>query len=139
MGTESVGIVFFRFGGRHRFSWCRTGRFSRVPPVQDMGYNEQKSHFFTKLKTRARFGVPSGSNPTGAHLWVKKLSRSIYDGFRGARSREPPENRSESPRGRFRIFMKCLILTQIERARSPRSGGVRRRCWVFLKGISMKF
>ena len=32
-----------------------------------------------------------------------------------------------------------LISTQIERARSPRPGGVRRCCWVFLKGFSMRF
>ena len=28
---------------------------------------------------------------------------------------------------------------QVEIARSPRSGGVRRSCWVFLKGLSMRF
>ena len=37
-------------------------------------------------------------------------------------------------------WISCFIVfTQIERARSPRSGGVRRCCCVFLKGFSMMF
>ena len=35
--------------------------------------------------------------------------------------------------------MKFLISTQIERARSPRPGRVRRCCWVLLKGLSKRF
>ena len=36
-------------------------------------------------------------------------------------------------------FMKNHDFNQIERARSPRSGRVRKSSWVFLRGFSMKF
>ena len=42
-------------------------------------------------------------------------------------------------RRRYQVFMEILGFSQIEEARSLRSGEVRRRYWVFLKGFSMKF
>ena len=48
VATGSVGTIFSRVGDPQRFSRCRTGRFSAVPPVQEMGYNEPKSRIFDK-------------------------------------------------------------------------------------------
>ena len=137
-----LGSYFFVLAVVIGFLGAERGDFRGFPRFRIWAKMSQKQRFLIKLsilKTRARFWAPSDSNLTGSHLWVKKCPRSIYEGFRGARNREASENRSECPGERFRIFIIFLISTQIERARSPRSGGVRRRCWVFLKGLSMKF